>query len=92
MQSKDLLLVGSRQAYSLLLPLLEDLRDAPLVTPSPDGGNHAHWALGHLSVTEGQFRRITVGKDNPLESIKPLFGPGSKPSPTGILPWLISGP
>lgn len=82
MQSKDLLLLASRQAYALLIPLLEDLSTAPLVTPTAGDGNHAHWILGHLCISEGQFRRMTQGIPHPLESVKPLFSPGSKPSAT----------
>lgn len=81
MQSKELLVHGLHLSYNMVLPLLEDLKSAPLVTPTPGGGNHAHWTLGHLANSEGRFRTIMRGVPNPVESWQPLFGGGTLPDP-----------
>lgn len=83
MQSKDLLLVANRQCVALVMPLLEDLATAALVSPTPNPGNHAHWVLGHLVLSEGQFRTMMDGTPNPGEAYEPLFGGGSHPDATG---------
>lgn len=83
MQTKDLLVTALRQSYGLVMPLLEDLKSAPHVAPTPKGGNHAHWTVGHLVVSEGQFRAMMRGIPNPVQELKPLFGGGSTPNPVG---------
>ncbi|MDX1968900.1 MAG: DinB family protein [Planctomycetaceae bacterium] len=83
MQSKELLVSALRQSYGLVMPLLEDLKSAPLVAPTLKGGNHAHWILGHLVASEGQFRSMMRGIPDPTESLRPLFGGGSTPDSTG---------
>lgn len=83
MQTKDLLVTALQQSYGLVMPLLQDLESAPLVFPTPNGGNHAHWILGHLVVSEGQFRAMMRGIPNPVEELKSLFAGGSTPQPAG---------
>jgi hypothetical protein len=83
MQSKDLLLIANRQAASVVFPALEDLKSAPLVSPLPPSGNHAHWILGHLIFSEGRYRELTQEIANPHQSLQPHFGGGSKPCPEG---------
>lgn len=81
MNSKDLLVQGLQLSYGMVLPLLEDLKSAPLVTPGSQGGNHAHWILGHLANSEGRFRTIMRGVPNPVDAWQTLFGGGTQPDP-----------
>lgn len=81
MQSKELLLIANQQCAMMVVPMLEDLRTASLISPTPNGGNHAHWVLGHLVLSEGQFRSTMDGSPNPYEELRPLFGAKSTPSP-----------
>lgn len=83
MQSKGLLLLANEQCAALVLPLLQDLRTAPLVSPTPIPGNHAHWVLGHLVFAERQFRSMMDGTPNPAQAWESMFGGGSQPSPAG---------
>ena len=83
MQTKELLSVANRQCFMLVMPLLEDLATAPHVPATAKGGNHSHWVLGHLVVSEGQFRSMMDGTPNPNEALKPLFGGGSQPDADG---------
>ena len=82
MQSKELLLMANQQTYALTMPLMEDMRTAPLVPPAP-GGNHAHWVIGHLLFSEGRFESIRRGCVNPFENLQPQFGGQSTPDPAG---------
>jgi hypothetical protein len=79
MQTKELLLAAMEQSYQLVMPLLEDLRSAQHIAPTGSGGNHAHWVLGHLVHSEGQFRSMMQGIENPAGDLKPLFAGGSQP-------------
>lgn len=83
MQSKELLISALNLSAGLVMPLLEDLRSAALVPPTPQGGNHAHWILGHLVQSEGQFRSMMLGVPNPVEHLRPIFSGGTAPDPVG---------
>jgi hypothetical protein len=83
MQTKELLATALQQSYGLVMPLLEDLKSATLVQPTPNGGNHAHWILGHLTVAEGQFRAMMRGVPNPVEHLRPQFAGGTVADPAG---------
>ena len=82
MQSKELLVMANRHACALTMPLIEDMRTAPLVPPAP-GGNHAHWVVGHLLFSEGRFESIRRGCENPFEILQPQFGGQSIPNMSG---------
>ncbi|MCA9048752.1 MAG: DinB family protein [Planctomycetaceae bacterium] len=82
MDSKDLLLTANRQCADLTFPMLDDLADIPLQTAAKDG-NHAHWILGHLLLSESGFRAMMEGTPNPRETLRPLFGAGTVPDATG---------
>ena len=59
---------------------IEDMRHAPLTRPTPRGGNHPLWLLGHLAVAEGRLHQIITGQPNPLEHWKPMFDWGTEPT------------
>ena len=63
------------------LALIDDMKELPLTFPTPRGGNHPLWVLGHLAHTEGELiQHIMLGRVNPLDHWKSLFGRGSEPS------------
>jgi hypothetical protein len=60
--------------------MIDDMKDAMLTLPTPKGGNHPLWVLGHLAHSEGQLvQTIMLGKPNPVAKWEPLFGRGSEP-------------
>jgi hypothetical protein len=59
--------------------LVDDLRDAPLAQPTPRGGNHPIWILGHIAFTEAGIPSIFFGEPNPLEHWAAIFAPGTEP-------------
>ncbi len=83
METKELLILGSRQCAQLVLPMLDDLSTAPHVSPVSGGGNHAHWLVGHILHSDGNFRASMDGTPNPLASLAALFGAGTTPEPEG---------
>jgi hypothetical protein len=70
-------LVMSDQSFQ---SLLFDLREHPMATQAPSGGNHAIWILGHLTVIEAGLPGISDGEPNPLSEWEPLFMPGTTPT------------
>ena len=80
MQSKELLQTGIQTAYEITLPLLEDMKDAPLTFPTPNGGNHPTWVAGHLAFGIGQVIWETMlGKPNPLADWSESFAGSTEP-------------
>jgi uncharacterized damage-inducible protein DinB len=63
-----------------MLQLAEDMRDAPLTSPTPRGGNHPLWVLGHITFIEANVPHVLFGEPNPLAHWAPLFAPGTEPT------------
>jgi len=61
------------------MQLIDDMRDAALTQPTPRGGNHPLWVLGHMTLIEGNMPRILFGEPNPVEHWAPLFAAGTEP-------------
>jgi len=60
--------------------LLANMQDSPLTVPTPNGGNHPLWIVGHLAYSEANiFNCFILGKDNPMVEWKDVFGIGSQP-------------
>jgi hypothetical protein len=79
MQAIDLVRFALGVGDHVFQLLVADLRDHPLATQSPAGGNHAVWTLGHLTFLEAGVPGILNGEPNPLAHWEPLFGMGSRP-------------
>lgn len=81
MQSKDLLMQAMQVSHALVVPLLDDLKDAPMQAPTANGGNHPVWVAGHLAFGEGNlFWHMMRGEPNPLAEWAEIFDGGSEPS------------
>jgi len=60
--------------------LIADIKDAPMTAPTPNGGNHPLWVVGHLAYSESNILNAYIlGKDYPLAEWKEPFGIGSQP-------------
>jgi uncharacterized damage-inducible protein DinB len=67
MQSIDLIRDNLRKSRDLVLSRIEDMRDHGVVFPTPNGGGHTLWVLGHLAYIEGLIiRGFMRGEPNPL--------------------------
>jgi hypothetical protein len=79
---KTMELLKDQLEFSKLMTatLLADMRDAPLTSPTPRGGNHPLWIAGHLVYSEARItNEIMFGKPAPLADWKELFRGGSRP-------------
>jgi hypothetical protein len=87
MQSKDLIRANLLTSAERVLERIEDMRDHALVFPTPRGGCHTLWVLGHLAYIEAQIvRQFMLGEPNPLAVWEPVFD-GREPSgEVGVYP------
>jgi hypothetical protein len=80
MNSTEFIRMSLERSTQATLGLLEDMKDAPLTFPTPNGGNHPLWVAGHLAWGDGEIiQHVMLGRPNPLESWKELFGNASEP-------------
>jgi hypothetical protein len=80
MNSIDFIKLGFDGGKQLLLTLANDLKDVPTTFPTPRGGNHALWVLGHLARSEAYVVSVMIqGDTDPLPDWKSLFGGGTEP-------------
>jgi len=68
----------------LVLPMFDDLADAPLERTFENTGLHAHWMLGHVLLSEVHIIRVfAMGETNPYEDYREFFKSGPLPDPEG---------
>ncbi len=61
--------------------IIADMKDAPLTRPTPNGGNHPMWILGHLTYSEANLvNQFCQSKESPLADWSEVFGMGAEPS------------
>jgi uncharacterized damage-inducible protein DinB len=80
MKSIDLLKNALSMGDRGMMMLLEDLRNAPMTSPTPRGGNHPLWVLGHITYVEANVPHVLSGEPNPLAHWGPLFAAGAEPT------------
>ena len=79
MKATDLIRKAFAVSDDFTMKLLEDMRDAPLTQPTPRGGNHPLWVLGHMTWVEGTVPLVIFGEPNPVEDWAQLFAAGTEP-------------
>ena len=63
------------------LGLINDMRDSPLTQPTPNGGNHPVWVLGHIVRAESDLLDgFILGQPNRFPELEALFAMGSTPT------------
>lgn len=74
MNTIDLIRENLRKSREIALARIEDMRDHCMVFPTPNGGCHTLWVLGHLAFIEGMvIRQIMLGAANPYRDWSELF-------------------
>lgn len=80
MKAIDAIRMALQVGEQSTMQLIEDMRDVALTSPTPRGGNHPLWVLGHLTFIEANVQHILFGEPNPLAHWAPMFAPGSEPT------------
>lgn len=74
MQTIDLIRANLEKSRDRVLARVADMRGHGTVFPTPNGGGHTLWVLGHLAYIEGLvIHTIMQGEANPLAAWEPLF-------------------
>jgi uncharacterized damage-inducible protein DinB len=74
MKTIDLIRDNLKNSATRVLARVEDMREHCLVFPTPQGGGHTLWVLGHLAYIEGLVvRAFMLGEPNPLAEWEELF-------------------
>jgi DinB family protein len=74
MQSIELIRDNLTKSRDRVLARIEEMRDHCVVFPTPKGGSHTLWVLGHLAYIEALVvRRFMLGETNPLAEWEKVF-------------------
>ena len=74
MQSIDLIRDNLRKSTDRVLARVEEMEEHAVVFPTPRGGGHTIWVLGHLAYIEGLVvREFMLGEPNPLAEWRSVF-------------------
>lgn len=74
MQSIDLIRDNLKKSRDRVLARVGEMREHCVVFPTPNGGGHTLWVLGHLAYVEGLVvRRFMFGEANPLAAWEQVF-------------------
>ena len=80
MDSIDLIRDNLKTSEQRVLARVEQMRDHAVVFPTPNGGCHTLWVLGHLAYIEALVvRTFMLGEANPLAEWEQVFD-GPDPS------------
>ncbi|MCA9156836.1 MAG: DinB family protein [Planctomycetales bacterium] len=81
MKTTDYIKMALENGKAYTLALLADLKDAPLTQPTPNGGNHPLWIVGHLARSESALLDVFIlGKPNRFPELENCNA-GSAPTP-----------
>src|SRR5437667_5988406 len=74
MQSIDLIRDNLKKSEDRVLTRVEQMREHCVVFPTPNGGCHTLWVLGHLAYIEALvIRTFMLGEANPLAECEGVF-------------------
>jgi len=74
MQSIDLVRDNLKKSADRVLARVEEMREHAAVFPTPKGGSHTLWVLGHLAFIESLVVHVfMLGKPNPLAEWEEAF-------------------
>ena len=74
MQSIDLIRDNLKKSLDRVLARVDEMRDHCVVFPTPKGGAHTLWVLGHLAYIEALVvRGFMLAEPNPLAEWEDLF-------------------
>ena len=74
MQSIHLIRENLQRSEDIVLARIEDMREHCVVFPTPTGGCHTLWVLGHLAYIEALLiRKFMLGEANPLADWEEMF-------------------
>ena len=80
MHTKDAIKFALTVSNGAVLSVIDEMSGAPTTFPTPNGGCHPLWVLGHLTLMEGMIPAVLFGEQNAGRATgQPLFGESSEP-------------
>jgi len=79
MQTKEAIRFALTISNRALLNVIDEMSGAATTFPTPQGGCHPLWVLGHLALVEGMIPAALLGEPNAAADWAPLFGENSEP-------------
>jgi hypothetical protein len=80
MNAIDHIKMSLEMSKGWVMGLAADAESVAMTAPTPNGGNHPLWCVGHLAFAEGNLvHKYIKGEANPLAEWEELFGRGSTP-------------
>ena len=79
MNTKEVLQFALTLSNNAVLSALDRTSDAATTFPTPNGGCHPLWVLGHLTLIEGMIPAVLFGEENPVAHWQCHFGENSEP-------------
>ena len=55
MKATELIRLSLENSKGWAMGLINDMKDSPLTQPTPNGGNHSTWVLGHIVRSESDL-------------------------------------
>lgn len=81
MKATDFIRLALESSKGWALGLIDDMKDAPLTQPTPNGGNHPTWVLGHLIHSESNLLDVFIlGQPNRFAEWEGVFGMQTTPT------------
>jgi hypothetical protein len=78
MHTKDAIKFALTVSDGAVLSEIDEMNDAATTFPTPNGGCHPLWVLGHLTLVEGMIPAALFGEKNPAAEWQQYFGEGSE--------------
>jgi uncharacterized damage-inducible protein DinB len=79
MHTKDAIKFALTVSNGAVLSVIDEMSDAATAFPTPNGGCHPLWVLGHLTLVEGMIPAVLFGDKNPAADWQKYFGESSEP-------------
>ena len=86
MQCRFFIKANLPTSNTMVPPFIEDMKSKPLVFPTPIGGNHPLWILGHLTYSDGVLLdEIMLDQPRAVADLKKYFQGGTEPMDDDII-------
>jgi uncharacterized damage-inducible protein DinB len=78
MYMKDAIKFALSISNGVVLSVIDEMSDAATTFPTPNGGCHPLWVLGHLTLVEGIIPAALFAEKNPAAEWQEYFGENSE--------------
>jgi len=79
MHMKDAIKFALNISNGVVLSVIDEMSDAATTFPTPNGGCHPLWVLGHLTLVEGIIPATLFAEKHPAAEWQQYFGENSEP-------------